>query len=288
MHRTGFHTTEDGTDIWFRAVGEGDPVVLCDGLACDGFIWRYLIDALTDDYLVVRWHYRGHGHSSVPDTDEDRGLDLATFSRDLRGLLDQLDIDDAALVGHSMGVQFVLEYFRRHIEAVRGLALVCGNYKRPLETFHGTDLAHDLLPHLQSLVDASPETAQQIWQFLIDSPLARAVTTLSEVNPRLVDLEDVDPYLEHAARMDLGVFGELLANVAEHSAEDLLPDVDVPTLVIAGEHDTFTPLHRSREMADRIPEGRLVVIPGGTHVCPLEAPGRVNRQVRNWLDECDG
>ena len=67
MDHTGFYTAGDGTDIWYGTVGSGPPLVLCDGLACDGFIWPYLIDALVDDFMLIRWHYPAHGRSATPE-----------------------------------------------------------------------------------------------------------------------------------------------------------------------------------------------------------------------------
>src|SRR5205809_463414 len=65
MEREQFVPAADGTRLYTKVRGEGRPVVLCDGLGCDGFVWRYLEEPLAAQYQVVRWHYRGHGLSSV-------------------------------------------------------------------------------------------------------------------------------------------------------------------------------------------------------------------------------
>jgi pimeloyl-ACP methyl ester carboxylesterase len=281
VEHTGFHIAEDGTRIWYGATGEGLPVVLCDGLACDGFIWPYLIDAYVDDYRVLRWHYPAHGQSDIP-------ADLSTlsverFARDLRGMLEDIGERDVVLAGHSLGVQVIFEFYEQFPEVVRGIVAICGNYKKPLDTFHNTDTLRRSLPYLKTLVDTAPATSQAVWRRLVDSTFSKLVATLAETNPALMRSRDIDPYLEHVADMDIAAFVQMLENVADHSAEETLPDIEVPTLVIAGENDTFTPMYRSEEMAEMIPESRLVVVPNGTHASPLEAPGLINDSVRAFL-----
>ena len=66
------------------------------------------------------------------------------------------------------------------------------------------------------------------------------------------------------------MFVRMLKSAGEHSAADLLPEIDVPALVVAGEKDTFTPPQLAASMAGDLPRGRLLLVPGGTHVAPLE------------------
>lgn len=285
MERTGFHSAEDGTRIWYGTTGEGLPLVLCDGLACDGFIWPYLIDACVSDARVIRWHYPAHGQSSPP---EDLStLSVERFARDLRGVLDEIGEREVVLAGHSLGVQVIFEFYEQFPDRVHGLVAICGNYKEPLDTFHNTDTLRRSLPYLKRLVDTAPGTSQAVWRRLVDSTLSKLVATLAETNPDLMRSRDIDPYLEHVAEMDIAAFVQMLENVADHSAEETLPDIAVPTLVIAGEDDTFTPMYRSQEMSEMIPESRLVVVPDGTHASPLEAPELINDSVRAFLREIE-
>jgi pimeloyl-ACP methyl ester carboxylesterase len=280
MHDTGCYTADDGTELWYGCVGEGPPIVLCDGLGCDGFVWSHLIDALVDEFTLVRWHYRGHGESDIPD---DLGsMTLETLADDLRGLFEALELESAVLAGHSLGVQLLFEYADLAPGTVRGLVPICGSYKYPLDTFHDDDTLKQMLPYMERLVDYAPGTTQRLWSHLATSKLSKFIATTTETDPRRIDLQTITPYLEHVARMDVRVFVELLSNAADHSAEALLPDLELPTLIVAGEDDTFTPLYRSREMAELIEDSTLVVVPGGTHVAPLEAPDLVNHAIADF------
>ncbi|MFP4600873.1 MAG: alpha/beta fold hydrolase [Persicimonas sp.] len=281
MDKTSNLSASDGTRIWYGTAGSGPALVLCDGLACDGFIWPYVIDEMVDTHTIVRWHYRGHGLSQDPE--DLSSLTIEQLADDLGRVLDALDIESAVLAGHSMGVQVILEYYSRAPERVDALIPICGSYKRPLDTLYNTDLFGQALPHLTRLVESAPEAAQSFWTNFIPSKLSYLITTATAVNTRLARGSDFLPYLEHVAQMDIKVFLALLGAAAEHSAEHILEDIDVPTLVIASEKDELTPLFRSEEMAERIPNGELIVLPGGTHVGPIELPNLVVGAIEKFL-----
>ena len=92
-------------------------------------------------------------------------------------------------------------------------------------------------------------------------------------------------YFDDLSLVDPALFVRLLASAAEHDATDHLPEVDVPTLVIAGEADNFTPMRLSVDMHKAIPGSTLLVLPGGTHVGLLEHEDLVAGAVTSFLEE---
>jgi pimeloyl-ACP methyl ester carboxylesterase len=79
------------------------------------------------------------------------------------------------------------------------------------------------------------------------------------------------------------MFLHMLREAGEHSAEDLLPQIEIPALVVAGERDSFTPPALSEAMAEAMPHGEYVLVPGGTHILPLEDRERVNAAIAAFL-----
>ncbi len=79
------------------------------------------------------------------------------------------------------------------------------------------------------------------------------------------------------------MFVKMLHEAGEHSAEDILPDVKIPVLVVAGDHDAFTPPELSRRMAEALPHSELVMLAGGTHVAPLEHHEMVALRIEKFL-----
>ncbi len=283
---TGFALGPDGTRLfWGRAgVATGGPtIVLCDGIGCDGFAWRYLHPDLAKDHDVVHWHYRGHGRSGPP-RDRTR-LVVPALAEDLRAVLDATGVDRAVLFGHSMGTQVILEALRSFPERVRALVLVCGSYGKVTQTFHGSDMLHNVLPALVEAVKRNHGLARAIWG-RVPAKLAYRIAGLSkEIDALAIREEDFHWYWEHVGLMDPDVFLPLLQAAGEHSAEDMLADVRVPTLVVAAERDMFIPCQLSERLAQLVTNAQLHVIRGGTHAAPIEQPTLILEHVRAFLSE---
>jgi pimeloyl-ACP methyl ester carboxylesterase len=280
--RQDYLTTPDGVRLYFQVEGEGEPAVaLCDGIGCDGFAWKYLAPQLAAAHRVVRWHYRGHGLSGVPDDRERIGFQYT--ADDLGRVLDAAGVKKAIVFGHSMGVQVALEFHRRHPERVAGLVLICGSFGFPLDTFHDDTLLRRAFPYFRFLVELMPETASRVMRFLLKTEFAIQVALRFEANSELLRKDDLFPYFDHLANMDPVVFVQTLESLAEHTAWDHLPRVSVPTLVIGGERDHFTPLWLSRRMADAIPGAELMIVPDGTHTATLEQPELIRQRVERFV-----
>ncbi len=104
MKREDVYEASDGTQLYYSVEGDGPlDVVLCDGIGCNGFIWRYLRPMLLDRARVIHMHMRGHGSSDQPQDMEAVGI--RHVADDWDGLLETLGCRNAVVLGHSMGVQ---------------------------------------------------------------------------------------------------------------------------------------------------------------------------------------
>src|SRR5262249_50914835 len=99
----------------------------------------------------------------------------------------------------------------------------------------------------------------------------------------LVAPADFMPYLEGLARIDSRLFVAMLAAAGQHTADELLPAIRVPALVIGANRDGFTPPERSRAMAEAIPGAELLEIPNASHTAPIERPHLVDFTIRDFL-----
>ena len=277
-----FATGADGTLIHFSTIGEGAPaLVLCDGIGCDGFAWKYVVRHFARTHRIIRWHYRGHGKSELP---KDRArVTFDDICGDLKSVLKAASVREAVFFGHSMGVQVALEYHRRHHEEVHALVLICGSHGLPLDTFHDSKMLKTIFPALLKAADRWPDAMKLVWRFAVPSEFAYQIATHLEVNGKLVRRPDFEPYFRHLASMDVRVFLGMLKEASEHSAFDHLPSIRVPTLIVAGTNDTFTPFWLSEEMHDRIPGADMLTVPGGTHVAPIEHPELIALRLDRWL-----
>lgn len=277
-------TTDDGAELWYAQLGEGDPpLVMCDGLGCDGFAWKYLARQLAPRHRVLRWHYRGHGRSGVPHDLEHIGIDYA--ADDLASILDAVGIDKAVVLGHSMGVQVALEFHHRHPDRVLGLVPICGSYGNPLDTVHDDNKIKALVPMIRAAAEAFPALARAVTRTFMPAEITLQFALWTEVNRHLVRREDFQPYFMHLAKMDPLIFLRTLEAAADHTAWEHLGRIDVPTLIVAADHDRFTPLWLSQRMHRAIPGSEMLVVPSGTHTAIIELPELIGLRIERFVQE---
>lgn len=288
--RETFARAHDGTRLYVRHWTNPKPTygttaLLCDGIACDGFVWKYLWDFLAERCHVAHWNYRGHGRSSPP-ADPER-IEISDFASDLDVVRREIgDPSSVILFGHSLGSQIALEGYRLRPRKIGGLALICGAPGRVTHTFKGSDALAQLLPKLIARVDAHPHLARGLWGSVPAGLALKIAGITGEIDTKLMVAEDLLPYLEHMVDIDLPMFLRMLHRAGEHTAEDMLPSITVPTLVIAGDKDSFTPPRFAESMAQAIPGAELLVLQA-THVAPLEQKAIVHEAVENLLRRAD-
>jgi len=274
----------DGTRIHYEVEGDGPlDVLLCDGIGCDGYIWRYLRPHLLERARVIHPHIRGHGRSGSPA--DGRGVGIGHVADDFRRVLDACDVQRVVVLGHSMGVQVSLELWHTDPTRVAGLVLLCGSYGQPASTFRDAQFMRHLLPFLQAGVHLGGARLRDFWRKTTTSPLAGLVAQLTELHPDFLRPTDLELYLAHLADMDPRVFFDMLAGAEGHTAGPYLTRIDVPTLIVSGELDRFTPAWLSEEMAHRIPTAEALCVRDGTHAAPVEQPTLINLRIERFLDE---
>jgi pimeloyl-ACP methyl ester carboxylesterase len=281
----GYVSAADGTPLWYRSEGRGPAIVCCNGVGVTHFFWDPLSQALRDNYRVVQWDYRAHGRSSAGPSLEKHSI--ALYADDLRAMMDALHVKEAVLLGHSMGCQVIFEFYRRWPERVRGLIPTLGTYANALDTFFNSPRASRAVFHaVRSLVMAAPGAVSAVVRASAHSRVVwDAARLLGVVHPDLCPREGMRPYMEHMGKLDLRVFFILAGDLAEYDATDLLGKIHVPTLVIAGERDLFTPLRCSYEMKERIPGAEILVVKRGSHAALIEQPELINLRVEKFLNE---
>jgi pimeloyl-ACP methyl ester carboxylesterase len=270
----------DGTRLFFTERGEGEAIVLLDGLVCDGYIWRYLEPYFADTHRVVHPHHRGHGRSATP---VDVNVRIEHLVDDLETVRREAGLHSMVLAGHSMGVQVALEYTRRRPSRVAGLALICGSHGRVLSTFQNTDRIALLLPIMRRAYERNPDRLRWLWEnFPVRVGYQMALASRM-VNPVLVRRPDLYVYLRHLRRVDIGLFLSLVKSLHRHDAAPYLSTLDVPALVVAGEHDTFTPPEVAERTVSELPRAQYLLVPGGSHSALIEMPELINLAVERFL-----
>jgi len=277
----GFARASDGTRLFYGTRGRGAPVLLLDGIGCDGWAWNHIQPHLAANHRVVHTHFRGHGRSGAPV--DPNAIDVGTLADDAVAVANAVGLDKLAIIGHSMGTQVALEMYRRIPARVRALVLICGSFGRITHTFHGNDLLSRALPRLIEQVRKNRGFARALWGRLPPQLSWRIAGWLGEIDGAALDVRDFEKYVEHLSDIDLDLYLTMLQSAGEHSAEDLLAQVHVPTLVVAAEKDTFTPVPVVRAVADGIAGSHYVELSGATHSAPIERAAVITQEIDSFF-----
>lgn len=277
----GFFKSFDGTKLFYSVEGQGKPLIFCYGLVCSSLHWTYQIEHFCRNYKTVWFDYRGHQNSEIPK--DLSTLTLPNMAKDLGMLMDELEIQDAVILGHSMGVNVVLEFYKQQPHRVAGMVLANGTPRRPLETLFNVNAFQAGFKLLKRGYSISPKIVNALWKAQKSNPLYRTIIQFGGFNPHLTPQADVELYLEQVSEMDPRILIHLIENYDQHDSTHWLHHVKIPTLVIAGENDRAIPVAQQELIHQLIPDSELHVIKHGSHCPQMDLPELVNHKIENFL-----
>jgi len=257
-----------GIKMGYEETGEGVPLVLIHGHPFDRSMWREQIAAFNSKYRVIVPDLRGYGKSKIS---SDKTM-LEEFARDVAGLLDELKAEDIILCGLSMGGQIAFEFYRLFPNRVRALVLA--------DTFAQLDDAE----RKQGRYDTAERLLREGMQDYAE-----------EVMPKMIapkNIAEQPTVAAHVLSMIRGTSAKGAAAALRGRAErpdytPLLPKINVPTLIVVGSLDEFTPVADAEFMRDRIPDAKMAVIEGAGHMPNLENPVEFNRIIAEFIKALD-
>jgi len=258
--------TVSGTPICFVDAGSGAPaLVLLHAFPLHSGMWDDQLATFSARRRVVAPDLPGFG--STPAL-ADGAATMGRFADLVAGLIDQLGIASAVVCGLSMGGYVTFALLRRRPDLVAGVVLA--------DTRAGADSAEVAARRVtQAAQVADRGTAE-----LVDSMVASLLS--DETRARRPEVVERARALM-AASSPGGVVAALEAMRARPDASTELAAIDVPALVVVGEHDAPSPPAEARAMADALPDAHVEVIAGAGHLSNLEAPASFNDAVAAFL-----
>ena len=280
-------SSHDGEPLRYAVRGRGAPILVHNGLVSSVGHWRFFVPHFAERHAVVTWDYRGHGGRPAP-------RDLAScsvgrFAADGHAVLRAAGLAPAVVAGLSFGVQVALEHYRRHPDDVRALVLLCGTYGHPLDRVSSSPRVRRAVADAARVFGRTGRLGKAMLALGARTPLTREIAfRTGGAHRELCPREVLDDLFGHVAGMDPRVVGAVVASYLEHSAADVLTEIAVPTLLIAGDCDQLTPLPVAEKMHRLIRGSRLVVFPGHSHLVQVEKPRAVHAAVDAFLAELPG
>jgi len=251
--------TENSTDIelYYEDHGSGQAVVLIHGYPLDGSSWEKQAAALLEaGYRVITYDRRGFGKSSKPTA----GYDYDTFAADLKVLLDTVDVNDAVLVGFSMGTGEVARYISAYGSARVAKAVFLGS----------------LEPYLLDPEEGTDGVPQEVFDGLLEAAKADRYAFFTEFFKNFYNSDTFlgTPRLsEESVRASWGLAAQAgaFASVAAQPTWPTdfradIPKIDVPTLIVHGTADRILPIDvTGRPFSRALPDADYLEIDGAPH-----------------------
>jgi pimeloyl-ACP methyl ester carboxylesterase len=265
---TGFAPL-NGAQLYYEIAGEGSPIVFIHAGVADNRLWDHQFAYFATQYRVVRYDLSGYGKSEPVDREFSHDEDFAA-------LLDFLSIDKAYLVGCSMGGGIAMNFALAQPQRVMGLVMIgSGPSGLELDIPEPAKFAEAEAAYQAKDWDQLCEIETQIW---FDgegrspdqvSPAARALAY--EMN--------------HIALMHEAKGLGKRKPETKPSAAERLGEINLPVLVLCGNHDTAYILAAADYMEKHIPKARKIMLPNTAHLPSLEQPERINALLQEFLEE---
>jgi len=250
----------NGARLFYVRAGPADAekIIFIHGWTEDHTAWTAQIKHFSKSYDVIAYDQRGHGAS-----EKSHDASLRILKEDLRALIESFGFEKVILVGHSMGGMVALLFTLQHPERVAKLVLV-GTSAKPLDT----RLRKIFVPMLGFFVK---HAFTLVAYFATRRRFYKADRQMKKVA------------FGHARRTSKVAAHRLLKDIARLDLRAELPKITQRTLVIVGEMDKMTPIRMSKQLAERIENAELHVIPEAKHVVMMDQPARFNAVLEAFL-----
>lgn len=257
----------NGVKLSYRVTdSDGPPVLFVHGFPLDSALWDPQIEALGEAYRCITPDLMGFGDSDAPD-DPDR-YSMDSYAYDLIAILDDCEVERAAVCGLSMGGYVTFALLERAPERVN--ALVFADTRAEPDTPEGVATRTEQQDRVRA------EGPGFLVDLLVGGPVLSDHTR--EHKPDVV--EQARRVMDNPAA---GFIGALEAIKLRPDSSELLPRIDVPTLFVVGENDAITPPEISRDMHSRVSGSQLAVVPDAGHLSNIESPAAFNGALAGLL-----
>lgn len=260
----------DGVRLHYSETGRrsGPPVLMIQGLGADKHLWNLQRLALGPKYRTIALDNRGAGRSDKPYG----AYSLEQMAEDTVAVLDDAGVEDAHVIGASMGGAIAQLLALRHPDRIRSLTLAC------------TACRHHAWR--RELLTGWAETARESGVAAMTAEAARWV-----IGPR--SFRRLSPAIGWMGPLALSrpahAFAGQVAGILslDEDLAEQLHEITAPTLVIVGNQDILTPRGDSEELAERIETAELVVVSGAAHGFMIEHATTFNRILLDFVQRAE-
>jgi non-heme chloroperoxidase len=273
----GHLTTSDGVSLYYLEAGSGKPILMIPGWSQTAEQFKYQLEGLSDRYRVIAIDMRGHGESDKPEF----GYKISRLAKDIHDTIEALDLEEVNILGHSMGSSVIWNYY----------------------DLYGPDrLAKLLLIDQMPMITSNPAwseeekvnsgaifTPQSLYETINALAGPNGVETtrgfIGNMVTKSIPEADKEWIIERNLRMPRQHASTLLYNHATQDWRDLIPRLDLPTLVVGG-RVSVVPWRSQEWIAAQVPGAHLEIFEeaeGGNHFMFIEGHEKFNEIVADFV-----
>ncbi|MFT8322128.1 MAG: alpha/beta hydrolase [Bacillus sp. (in: firmicutes)] len=265
----------DGTNIFYEEKGSGHPLVMIHGWGFSGRFFHRNVDALAEHARVITIDLRGHGNSDKPTF----GYRVPRLAKDLYDVLTALDLHNVTVLGWSLGCPVIWSYLELFGKERLAQAIFVEQSPRQ---YYALDWKY---AHATCYDDASFAYTKAQVEMDTANFDQNQIKTIMATEPTQ---EEQELMLSEMAKAPASARIAIMADHTRYDWRDLLPEIDLPSLVLAARKDKVFPWQGPAWVGEHIPNAQTVFFEESSHALFLDEPEKFNESVIHFMSNHGG
>jgi pimeloyl-ACP methyl ester carboxylesterase len=264
--------TNDGTKIYYEEQGSGRPLLMIHGWGFSGRFFKRNADVLAEHARVITIDLRGHGNSDKPS----QGYRVPRLAKDLYDVLAALDLHDVTVLGWSLGCPVIWSYLE--LFDTERLAQAIFVEQSPRQ-YYGLDWKY---AHATCYDDASFAFTKAQVEIATADFDKNQINTIMATEPAEEEREGM---LAEMAKAPSFARNAIMADHTRYDWRDLLPEINLPSLVMVARQDKVFPWQGSAWVGEHVPNAQTVYFEKSSHALFLDEPEKFNESVIHFISK---
>ena len=267
------------TNFKLAEYDKSTPLIIFNyGLVCNPAHFSYQYPFFEERGFQILIHdYRCHYNSSGADC-----IDHCNFENmclDQNELLNSFKAQNIHLIGHSMGVNLVLQYALTFPKGIKSISMISGTVLPPQEVMFDSNIMELVTPFVRTLSKNYHDISKKVWKTNYLNPISNKLLHEGGFNTDKVSIEFVQYYAKRISELPHELFLKLMEEMKKQTIINDLQKIEIPSLVIGGDADKVIPPHLQYILHEHLGNSKIYIIKDGSHVPQVDFPEIINERL---------